>query len=57
MLGALTAYISDPSVSNFQPMGANMGILPALEKNIRGKQEKYAAYAERALADLEKALR
>lgn len=57
MLGALTAYISDPSVSNFQPMGANMGILPALENNIRGKQEKYAAYAERALADLEKALR
>ncbi|MGN0650186.1 MAG: methylenetetrahydrofolate--tRNA-(uracil(54)-C(5))-methyltransferase (FADH(2)-oxidizing) TrmFO [Oscillospiraceae bacterium] len=57
MLGALTAYISDPGVTNFQPMGANMGILPALEQNIRGKQEKYAAYAERALADLDKALK
>ena len=57
MIGALTLYISDSSVKDFQPMGANMGILPALEKNIRGKQEKYAAYAERALADLEKALR
>lgn len=57
MLGALTAYISDPSVKNFQPMGANMGILPALDTNIRGKQEKYAAYAQRALADLDETLK
>ncbi len=56
MLGALTAYISDPTVENFQPMGSNMGILPPLETVIRGKQEKYAAYAQRALADLDKAL-
>lgn len=56
MLGALTAYISDPTVENFQPMGSNMGILPPPETVIKGKQEKYAAYAQRALRDLDKAL-
>ena len=30
MLGALAGYISDPSVKNFQPMGANFGVLPPL---------------------------
>jgi len=34
-------------------MGANMGILPELPERIRGKQEKYQAYAERSLAALE----
>lgn len=57
MLGALSAYISDPSVVDFQPMGSNMGILPPLEVNIRGKQEKYAALARRALDDLDKVLK
>lgn len=57
MLGALSAYISDPTVENFQPMGSNMGILPPLEENIRAKQEKYAALAQRALRDLDEALR
>lgn len=56
MLGALCSYISDPTVTDFQPMGSNMGILPPLEKEIRGKQEKYAAYAQRALRDLDAAL-
>lgn len=32
MLGALAGYISDPSVKNFQPMGANFGVLPPLER-------------------------
>jgi methylenetetrahydrofolate--tRNA-(uracil-5-)-methyltransferase len=53
MLGALTAYISDPSVADFQPMSSNMGILPPLDKAIRLKQEKSAAYAERALRDFD----
>ncbi len=57
MLGALSAYISDESVTDFQPMGSNMGILPRLPEGIRlKKHEKYAVYAERALADLDKAL-
>lgn len=53
MLGALVNYITDESVDNFQPMGANMGILPPLEKKIRHKDERYAALAERAIAGLE----
>ena len=53
MVGALEAYISDESVSDFQPMGANLGILPELENRPRDKKERAAAYAERALAALE----
>lgn len=56
MCGALSAYISDPSVEDFQPMGANMGILPALETVIRDKKLRYAALAERALAALNEEL-
>jgi len=55
MMGALAGYISDPSVTDFQPMGANFGILPPLERTIRDKRERYGALAERALHSLEKA--
>lgn len=60
MLGALTAYITDPYQENLQPMGANMGILPMPEGRFRGKdgkQRKYQAYAERALAALDQTIR
>ena len=53
MLGALTSYITDPNVPDFQPMGANMGILPPPEKRIRDKQERYELLAERSLRSLE----
>lgn len=56
MLGALTDYISDPSVKNFQPMGANFGILPPIEPKIRDKKERYAALSKRALDELEKVI-
>ncbi len=49
MLGALSHYISDESVENFQPMGCNMGILPELENKIRDKKERYAALAQRSI--------
>lgn len=52
MLGALCEYISDESVKNFQPMGANFGILPAIEPKIRDKKERYRALAERAVSSL-----
>ncbi len=53
MTGALCAYVSDPFNSGkFQPMGANMGILPDLDKKIRDKREKYGAYAGRAIESL-----
>ncbi len=50
MTGALLGYITDPTVVNLQPMGANFGILPALENHIRDKRERYAALAERSLS-------
>ncbi len=42
MLGALSGYISDPTVKDFQPMGANFGVLPPLDVGIRDKQKRYA---------------
>ena len=56
MLGALSDYVETGSRSGFQPMGANMGILPELSEKIRGKQEKYAALSKRSLEELEKAI-
>lgn len=52
MIGALSQYISDESVTNFQPMGANFGILPSIEPKIRDKRERYMALANRALEQL-----
>jgi len=54
MMGALSRYISDESVKNFQPMGANFGVLPPIEPKIRDKTERYMALSQRAMDDLEK---
>lgn len=51
MVGALLAYITAEN-KNFQPMGANMGLLPGLAERIKGKKERYQQLAERALAAL-----
>lgn len=53
MIGSLCAYISDESVKTFQPMGANFGILPAIEPKIGDKKERYSALAQRALSSLD----
>jgi len=53
MMGALAGYISDETVVDFQPMGANFGILPSIEPHIRDKKERYAALSQRALLELE----
>ena len=49
MLGQLTRYITAEN-KNFQPMGANMGLLPPLEEHIRDKRLRYAALSDRAQA-------
>jgi len=49
MIGALLGYICDETVENFQPMGANFGIIPQLENHIRDKRERYGALATRSL--------
>ncbi|HCA55128.1 MAG TPA: methylenetetrahydrofolate--tRNA-(uracil(54)-C(5))-methyltransferase (FADH(2)-oxidizing) TrmFO, partial [Ruminococcaceae bacterium] len=52
MIGALSRYIADSTVKDFQPMGANLGILPPLTETIRDKRQRAAAYAQRSLDDL-----
>lgn len=52
MIGALSRYISDETVKNFQPMGANFGVLPPLEEKIRDKQERYMQLANRGMQAL-----
>ncbi len=52
MMGALSRYISDETVTEFQPMGSNMGILPPLDVMIKDKKARYAALAERSLSAL-----
>ena len=51
MCGALLGYITTPN-KDFQPMGANMGILPRPEavQAIRDKRERYLALSETAQA-------
>lgn len=57
MTGALSAYISDPfNDGKFQPMGANMGILPDIGVRIKDKKEKYGVYAKRAVESLQREL-
>ncbi len=49
MVGALLSYICDDTVTDFQPMGANFGVLPPLAEHIRDKRERYAALSQRSL--------
>ena len=56
MIGALSSYISDPTVTKFQPMGANFGVLPELENRPRDKKARGAMYSMRALEALNKYL-
>lgn len=49
MIGALLNYITDKTVVNFQPIGANFGILPSLDVQIRDKRERYMALSVRSL--------
>jgi methylenetetrahydrofolate--tRNA-(uracil-5-)-methyltransferase len=51
-LGALVAYATDPSVSDYQPMHANFGLVPPLVPKVRGKRARYAAYSQRGHTDL-----
>ncbi len=48
MLGALCHYVTHTDPKNFQPMKANLGILPPFEVKIKNKAERKRAYADRA---------
>ena len=55
MCGSLIRYITEPN-ANFQPMGANMGILPPLDYRERDKKVKYGKLASRAVEKLKECL-
>lgn len=52
-VGALASYISDHTVTKFQPMNINFGIIEPLGCKIKGKREKNAKISERALERIE----
>ena len=47
--GALALYISNESVTDFQPMNVNFGIIPPLGYRVKGKRNKNAELSKRAL--------
>lgn len=53
-IGALSLYISDSSVSEFQPMNINFGIIEPLAYRVKGKLNKNLAISERALEYIRK---
>lgn len=48
-IGALSLYVSGGSVSDFQPMNINFGIIKPLDQRIRGKRNRYMAISQRSL--------
>jgi methylenetetrahydrofolate--tRNA-(uracil-5-)-methyltransferase len=56
MIGALSRYVASGGESDFQPMGANFGVMPSLEPHIRDKKERYAAFSARALEAIDRIL-
>ena len=61
MIGALTNFVSNSQESlrvqnkkHFQPMPANFGLLPELDKKVSNKRERYKKYRDRALEQIKK---
>jgi methylenetetrahydrofolate--tRNA-(uracil-5-)-methyltransferase len=52
-LGSMAHYITTADFKHFQPMNANFGLLPPLEKRIRNKKEKNEQIAGRALETIQ----
>ncbi len=48
-IGALSNYVSNPTVANFQPMNVNFGIMDSLDERVKKKRERYEKIAQRAL--------
>ena len=55
-IGALSLYVSDASVTEFQPMNVNFGIIEPLSHRVKGKAEKNLAIANRALEEIKRRL-
>jgi len=52
-VGAMALYISNESVTEFQPMNVNFGLIPQLGYRVKGKRNKNAEISKRALEALE----
>ncbi len=59
MIGALTHFVSNSQASlrfqnkkEFQPMPANFGLLPELDRRVYNKRERYKEYRNRALSQI-----
>ena len=52
-IGALGLYISNETVTDFQPMNVNFGIIPPLDHRVKGKRNKNAELSQRSLAILD----
>jgi len=48
--GALSNYVSDKNIRDFQPMNVNFGIMEGLDIKIRDKRKKNYGIAQRALS-------
>ncbi len=48
-IGALAQYVSNESVTDFQPMNINFGIMPPLDREVKGKRNKNAELSRRSL--------
>ncbi|KRG09990.1 FADH(2)-oxidizing methylenetetrahydrofolate--tRNA-(uracil(54)-C(5))-methyltransferase TrmFO [Staphylococcus sp. NAM3COL9] len=54
MIGSMAYYISHAkNEKNFQPMNANFGLLPTIEKRVKDKKIRYEKLADRALSYLD----
>jgi methylenetetrahydrofolate--tRNA-(uracil-5-)-methyltransferase len=53
-IGALALYASSGSVSDFQPMNINFGLIEPLGQRIKGKREKNLAISKRSLETIDK---
>ena len=52
-IGALGLYVSNESITQFQPMNVNFGIIPPLDHRVKGKRNKNAELSQRSLAVIE----
>ncbi len=55
-IGALAHYISNETVSSFQPMNINFGIMQPLDYKVKGKRNKNLEISKRSLEFLDKIL-
>lgn len=52
-IGALAFHVSEGECTAYQPMNINFGIIPPLDRRVRGKRNKNAELAQRSLAMIE----